>query len=103
MTSPLPRAAETAKVAADKFHIDLREMKPLSPGFKAKSLPGLLDAIETESVMLVGHEPDFSEAIAQLTGAQVKLPKAGLALVRLAGEEATLLVLLPPSLAKEAR
>ncbi len=103
LTSPLPRAWETAKIAADKLGIDMREMKMLSPGFKAKSLPGLLDAIDTKSVMLVGHEPDFSEAITQLTGARVKLPKGGLALVRLTGEEATLLALLPPSLAKDGR
>jgi phosphohistidine phosphatase SixA len=31
--------------------------------------------------MLVGHEPDFTEAIEEITGARTKLAKAGLALL----------------------
>jgi hypothetical protein len=30
---------------------------------------------------MVGHEPDFSDEVARLTGAQLKLKKGGLALV----------------------
>ncbi len=43
-------------------------------------------------VLLVGHEPDFSAAVASLTGAQVKLKKGGLAII----EANTLLALLRP-------
>jgi hypothetical protein len=32
-------------------------------------------------VLLVGHEPDFSMAIHDATGAQVRMPKAGLAAI----------------------
>ncbi|MFP5389459.1 MAG: hypothetical protein ACLGG5_09195, partial [Thermoleophilia bacterium] len=32
-------------------------------------------------VLLVGHEPDFSNEVARLTGANVKLRKGGLAIV----------------------
>jgi phosphohistidine phosphatase len=34
-----------------------------------------------ESVLLVGHEPDFSIAVHDATGAQVRLPKSGLAAI----------------------
>jgi phosphohistidine phosphatase len=32
-------------------------------------------------VLLVGHEPDFSDEVARLTGAKVKLRKGGLAIL----------------------
>ena len=34
-----------------------------------------------DQVMLVGHEPDFSLALHRMTGAQVRMKKAGLAAV----------------------
>lgn len=32
-----------------------------------------------DDVLLVGHDPDFSEAVLRLTGARVKMKKGGLA------------------------
>jgi phosphohistidine phosphatase len=43
-------------------------------------------------VLLVGHEPDFSDEVARLTGARVKLRKGGLAIV----DGSTLMALLRP-------
>ena len=43
-------------------------------------------------MLLVGHEPDFSDAIAELTGARVDMKKGGLAGV----EDRELRVLLRP-------
>ena len=43
-------------------------------------------------VILVGHEPDFSNEVARLTGAKAKLRKGGLAIV----DGGTLLALLRP-------
>ena len=43
---------------------------------------GLIDVRELASgrdVMLVGHEPDLSNAVAELTGGKVKIKKGGLA------------------------
>ena len=34
-----------------------------------------------DEVLLVGHDPDFSDAIARVTGARVKLKKGGLAAI----------------------
>jgi len=46
--------------------------------------------------MLVGHEPDLSLLIADLTGGQVDLKKGGLAVVRLEGLGGELVLLLRP-------
>ncbi len=43
-------------------------------------------------MLLVGHEPDFSDEVARLTGARVKLRKGGLAIV----DASILLALLRP-------
>lgn len=43
-------------------------------------------------VLLVGHEPDFSDEVARLTGAKVKLRKGGLAIA----DGGTLVALLRP-------
>ena len=43
-------------------------------------------------MLLVGHEPDFSDEVARLTGGRVKMKKGGLAIV----EGSTLLALLRP-------
>jgi len=54
-------------------------------------------------LMLVGHEPDFTDVISGLTGASLKLAKAGVALVDLDPEsvKGKLLWLFPPKLAKK--
>ena len=53
-----------------------------------------------ESVLLVGHEPDFSMAVHDATGAQVRMPKSGLAAID-RGE--LKLLLRPDELAKLAQ
>ena len=100
ITSPLPRAAQTAAIAAEHLKVPCYEEKMLAPGFRAANLARLLDKHPDESLMLVGHEPDFSQTIAALTGGKVKLAKAGVALVDLNSGEGKLLWLLPPKIAK---
>ena len=43
-------------------------------------------------MLLVGHEPDFSDEVARLTGAKAKMRKGGLAIV----DGSTLIALLRP-------
>jgi len=52
--------------------------------------------------MIVGHEPDFTKTISALTGASLKLSKAGVALVDidLSSGKGRLLWLFPPKIAK---
>src|SRR4029077_21082863 len=101
VTSPLPRASETAAIAAEHLQIKCREDKLLSPGFRRPALERLLRRYPAESLMVVGHEPDFTETISALTGGSLKLSKAGVALVELDRSWRTgrLLWLFPPRLA----
>ena len=83
ISSPLPRAKQTAEIVARKLKIDVGEDSLLEPGFDQSDLKRILQKCSDKNVMLVGHEPDFSDLISALTGGSVKLSKAGLALVNL--------------------
>jgi phosphohistidine phosphatase len=99
--SPKLRAAQTAALAAEAWDEELRERlepyPPLAGGFDAaQARDTMTRAVEHGHVMLVGHEPDFSQVIAELTGARIELKKGGLAVVRLDGASAKLAVLMRP-------
>ena len=79
LTSPLPRAAQTADIAADYLRAPIKTTKCLSKGFSVGKLKELIDADKIDMLMLVGHEPDFSRVIEKLTGGDVKLRKSGVA------------------------
>ena len=88
LTSPKLRASETAELACEALGIEAEVVETLAGGdFDALEL-----AAGRGEAMLVGHEPDFSNEIARLTGAKAKLRKGGLAIV----DGATLLALLRP-------
>jgi phosphohistidine phosphatase len=101
LTSPLPRAAETADIAAEHLKVRVHEENLLAPGFVIEDLRRLLRKYPEQVLMLVGHEPDFSSVIAALTGGSVRLSKAGVALVDLDGRKGQLRWLLPPKIAKQ--
>jgi phosphohistidine phosphatase len=88
LTSPRVRARETAELACQWLDVEIALEEQLAGGpFDPLELSaGLGD------VLLVGHEPDFSDEIERLTGARVDMKKGGLAAV----EERTLRVLLRP-------
>lgn len=88
LTSPKLRASETAELACEGLGIPVEICDRLAGG--AIDAPEL--AAGRGEAMLVGHEPDFSNEIARLTGAKAKLRKGGLAIV----DGNTLLALLRP-------
>jgi phosphohistidine phosphatase len=90
LASPKVRALETAKIACEQLDgVDVKLEPKLGGGpFDAEALAAALG----DEVMLVGHDPDFSMAVHDLTGAQVRLKKGGLAAV----EKGELNVLLRP-------
>jgi phosphohistidine phosphatase len=102
VTSPLPRASQTARIAAEHLKVKCREDKLLAPGFGRQELERLLKKYPAESLMIVGHEPDFSHTISQLTGGSLKLSKAGVALVELnrSWRNGRLLWLFPPKFSR---
>ena len=105
VTSPLPRALQTAEVAAEQLKTKLRQDEALEPGFGISELRTVLKRHRSKVLMLVGHEPDFSSVVSALTGASLKLSKAGVALVDIDpdAEEGRLLWLFPPKFARKAK
>jgi phosphohistidine phosphatase len=77
LSSPKVRAEQTAQIACRYLNVAVELADELSGGpFDAPQL--------TEgrgNVLLVGHEPDFSNVVAQMTGGNVKLRKGGIASV----------------------
>jgi len=78
LTSPKARARETARLACEPLGVEPWEERALRGG---PFDPDEVAAGHGESVLLVGHEPDFSMAVHSATGAQVRMPKAGLAAI----------------------
>ncbi len=87
ITSPLARAYQTAEIVADELGMldQLVEDERLAPGFGPGDLPEVLQEYpDTTELMLVGHEPDFSETIGYLIGGgEVACKKGSLARVDL--------------------
>jgi len=105
VTSPLPRASQTAEVAAEQLKTKLRQDEALEPGFGISELRTVLKRHGSKVLMLVGHEPDFTSVISALTGASLKLSKAGVVLVDIDSEteKGKLLWLFPPKFARKAK
>ncbi|MEY2562265.1 MAG: phosphohistidine phosphatase [Verrucomicrobiota bacterium] len=103
VTSPLPRARQTAEIAGKHLEAEVHEEPLLRPGCDARALRKVLDKFPGESLMIVGHEPDFTGIIFQLTGGRTKMSKAGLALIELecTSMKGELRWLVPPKFAKE--
>ena len=105
VSSPLPRALQTAEVAAEQLKTKLRQDEALEPGFGISELSTVLTRHPSKVLMLVGHEPDFSSVISALTGGFIKMSKAGVALVDIDPEtkKGRLLWLFPPKFARKAK
>jgi phosphohistidine phosphatase len=105
VTSPLPRALQTAEVAAEQLKTKLRQDEALEPGFGISELSTVLKRHRSKVLMLVGHEPDFSSVISALTGGFIKMSKAGVALIDIdpETEKGRLLWLFPPKFARKAK
>jgi phosphohistidine phosphatase len=96
------RARQTAEIVAKRLNLNhCLELEPLlSRDFTSRVLDDVLAKRDIRTVLLVGHEPDFSRTIAELTGGvRVRLKKAGLARVdidRGSTESGHLVWLIPP-------
>lgn len=101
LSSPLPRARDTAEILARFLKTEVRQENGLRPGFGKTEFAKLLQKFEGENLMIVGHEPDFTRLIMQLTGGATKMSKAGVALVKFdaAAMKGELRWLLPPKIA----
>jgi phosphohistidine phosphatase len=96
-TSPKARSLETAELACGAVGVEPVEHEPLSEGFDADEALALMAAAGADQrVLVVGHEPDFSQVVDDLTGGRVDFKKGGIAGVRLDGARGELIVLLRP-------
>ncbi len=109
LTSPLVRASQTAEIVARELGIAEQVLtdKRLSPGFGRKRLRKILkDHADQGRLMLVGHEPDFSETIGRLIGGgRVTIEKGGLASVEIPDPQTLrgkLLLMATPDLVESA-
>jgi phosphohistidine phosphatase len=101
LCSPKTRASQTATLAAEQWQPArrelLREHAALASGFDgAQALAALAEISADGRLLIVGHEPDLSGVVADLTGGRIDLKKGGLAVVRLEGVGGELAVLMRP-------
>jgi phosphohistidine phosphatase len=76
LTSPKVRAVQTAQAVCGELGVEPTEEAALAEGpFDAQEIARAAG----ENVVLVGHDPDFSHAVARSTGAQVRMRKGGIA------------------------
>jgi phosphohistidine phosphatase len=104
LTSPRLRAVQTAELVADHLGVRVRIVPGLAGFLDLDTLEALLDEAGAPSrPVLVGHDPDFSDLLASLTGSPaIRLRKGAFALVEvgrpLAAGAAELRWLIPPDL-----
>ena len=78
LTSPKVRARDTARIACEPLEVEVSEDERLEGG------PFDVGEVTTglgDEILLVGHDPDFSMAVHTETGAQVRMPKGGIAAI----------------------
>ncbi len=87
VTSPYLRALQTAEIVARALKMEdaLTKDDRMAYGFDAQKLGKILvERSKANALMLVGHEPDFSETIGRLIGGgRVVMKKGGLACIDL--------------------
>ncbi|PJF28091.1 MAG: phosphohistidine phosphatase SixA [Phototrophicales bacterium] len=81
-TSPRIRALQTAQIAGEALGIEPQITEHLNYGFNHVALQTILAPHADDArIMLVGHEPTFSQTIAYLTGGNINMKRGGLARV----------------------
>ena len=96
-TSPKARARETAVIACEELGLEPVDDEALSAGFDRDDALELVAAAgDDKRVLVVGHEPDFSQVVYDLTGGRVDFKKGGIAGIRLDVSRGELIVLLRP-------
>jgi len=96
-TSPKVRALDTARLACQALNIEPVADESLADGFSRDDALALLYAHgDRGRVLVVGHEPSFSQVVMDFTGGRVDFKKGGIAAVRVEGGTGELLALLRP-------
>jgi phosphohistidine phosphatase len=94
-TSPKVRARDTARLAAEPLGVDVSEDATIAEDFTRRDAETLASGHDG-AVLVVGHEPDFSQIVYDLTGGRVDFKKGGIAAVAL-GPSPELVLLVRPA------
>ena len=95
-SSPKVRAWETAELACASLNIDPIREDSLADGFSRVDALALLDAHKDEKILVVGHDPSFSQVVYDFTGARADFKKGGVVAINARRSAGELLVLLRP-------
>jgi len=91
------RARDTARLACQALNIEPTDEESLADGFdRDDALELLLRHGSDARVLVVGHEPSFSQVVHDFTGGRIDFKKGGVAAVRAERASGELLVLLRP-------
>ncbi len=96
-TSPKVRAQQTARLAAGTLNTEPEVEDVLAEGFDRADALELLDRHDADArVLVVGHDPAFTQVVYDLTGGRIDFKKGAVAAIRIQGREGRLIVLLRP-------
>lgn len=89
LSSPLVRAAETARPVAKALGVDVLTDERLGYDFGPQQLAALIGQLGPgmRRLVLVGHDPGFTEVASLLVGAPIPMAKGALARIDLAERE----------------
>ena len=94
--SPKVRAWETAVLGCQSLNIEPVREDSLANGFSRVDALALLDAHPDKKVLVVGHEPSFSQVVYDFTGGRVDFKKGAVFALEAKRTAGTLLVALRP-------
>jgi phosphohistidine phosphatase len=96
-TSAKVRARDTARLACRALNIEPFAEESLADGFSRDDAQALLYAHgDDERILVVGHDPSFSQVVMDFTGGRIDFKKGGIAALRVDAGTGELLVLLRP-------
>src|SRR3954454_20267834 len=94
--SPKVRAWETAELACASLNIAPVVERSLANGFSRADALALVAAQGDAKILVVGHEPTFSQVVFDITGSRVDFKKGGIAAINLKHGAGELIALLRP-------
>ena len=85
VSSPKIRARQTANIVADALGVGVANDERLAEMFDLDALAAIMAGVGGTSLLVVGHDPDFSDMLATLVGAaELPMRKGAIARVDLA-------------------